>query len=57
MTMSYHLFRDTSLLPRQGSTGSIIRHLKLTFEAARPPPLHNVHQELLIAAEEQEEYF
>ncbi len=55
--MSYHLFRDTSLLPRQGSTGSIIRHLKLTFEVARPPPLHNVHQELLIAAEEQEEYF
>jgi len=25
----------------------IIGHLKLTFEAARPPPLHNVQQELL----------
>jgi len=30
----------------------IIRHLKLTFEADRPPPAHNVQQELLMAAEE-----
>jgi len=35
----------------------IIRHLELTFEAERPPPLHNVQQELLIAAEESGEYF
>ncbi len=35
----------------------IIGHLKLTFEAARPPPPHNVQQELLMAAEERGEYF
>jgi len=35
----------------------IIRHLKLTFEAERPPPPHNVQQELLMAAEESAEYF
>ncbi len=35
----------------------IIRHLELTFEAERPPPPHNVQQELLIAAEERGEYF
>ena len=29
----------------------IIRHLKLTFEAERPPPPHNVQHELLMAAE------
>jgi len=28
----------------------IIHHLKLTFEAQRPPPHHFVQQELLIAA-------
>jgi hypothetical protein len=36
---------------------NIIRHLKLTFEAARPPPPHKVQQELLMAAEESGEYF
>jgi len=35
----------------------IIAHLKLTFEAERPPPPHIAHQELLMAAEEREEYF
>ena len=35
----------------------IIGHLKLTFEAERPPPPHNVQQELLIATEEREGYF
>ena len=34
----------------------IIAHLKLTFEAERPPPPHNVQQELLMAAEESGEY-
>ncbi len=34
----------------------IIRHLKLTFHAERPPP-QVVQQELLMAAEEREEYF
>ena len=33
----------------------IIGHLKLTFDAERPPPPHNVQQELLIAAEKMEE--
>ena len=35
----------------------IIDHLKLSFMAERPPPPHNVQQELLIAAEERGEYF
>jgi len=35
----------------------IILHLKLTFQAARPPPPQFVRQELLMAAEERGEYF
>jgi len=35
----------------------IIGHLEMTFEAERPPPSHNVQQELLMAAEESGEYF
>ena len=35
----------------------IIRHLKLTFEAERPPPPNVVQQDLLMAAEEKGEYF
>ena len=35
----------------------IIRHLKLSFQAERPPPPRNVQQELLMAAEESGEYF
>jgi len=34
----------------------IIDHLKLTFMAERPPP-QRLQQELLMAAEEREEYF
>jgi hypothetical protein len=34
----------------------IIRYLKLTFEAERPPPPRVVQQNLLIAAEEMGEY-
>jgi hypothetical protein len=35
----------------------IIDHLKLTFVAERPPPLHIVYQEVLVAAEASTEYF
>jgi hypothetical protein len=35
----------------------IIGHLKLTFEAERPPPPQIVQQELLIVDEEHGEYF
>jgi hypothetical protein len=35
----------------------IICHLKITFQAERPPPSPVIHQELLVAAEEQWEYF
>jgi hypothetical protein len=34
-----------------------IRHLKLTFDAERPPPPHHVRQNLPMAAEEKGEYF
>jgi hypothetical protein len=39
------------------SIDKIIAHLKLTFQAERPPPSQIVQQELLVAAEEREEYF
>jgi len=32
-------------------------HLKLTFVADKPPPLHIAYQELLMAAEIGAEYF
>jgi len=35
----------------------IIRHLELSFLAERPPPSHAANKELLMAAEESEEYF
>jgi len=35
----------------------IIAHLKLIFEAERPPPPHNIQQELLMAAEGHGEYY
>jgi hypothetical protein len=35
----------------------IIRHLKLSFQAERPPPPHHVQKEILMAAEESGEYF
>ena len=36
---------------------NIIDHLKLRFQAERPPPSQIVQQELLMAAEESGEYF
>jgi hypothetical protein len=35
----------------------IIGHLELTSQAERPPPPHQVQQDLLMAAEESGEYF
>ena len=35
----------------------IIKHLKLTFVADKPPPPHIAYQELLMAAETCAEYF
>ena len=35
----------------------IIRHLKLSFQAERPPPSPVAHQDLLMAAEEKGKYF
>ena len=35
----------------------IICHLKITFQAERPPPSHVIQQELLMASEESREYF
>lgn len=35
----------------------ITRHLKLSFQAEHPPLSHVAHQELLMAAEEQGDYF
>jgi len=49
--------RIISFIEEPKAIDKIIRHLKLTFEAERPPPSHNVQQQLLMAAEEREEYF
>jgi hypothetical protein len=35
----------------------IIRHLKLSFQPERPPPPQFTQPELLMAAEEKDEYF
>ncbi len=35
----------------------IIRHLKLSFQAERPPPSQLIQQELLVATEQWSEYF
>lgn len=35
----------------------ILRHIKLTFMAERPPPPQVLQQELLVAAEERGKYF
>ena len=35
----------------------IIYHLKLNFEAERPPPPYNIQHELLMVTEESGEYF
>ena len=46
-----------SFIEEPKTINRIIRHLKLTFEAERPPPPRVVQQDLLIAAEESGEYF
>jgi len=43
--------RVVSFIEEPNVIDSIIAHLKLTFEAERSPPPHNVQQELLMAAE------
>lgn len=35
----------------------IICHLRISFQAERPPPCHVIQQELLMAAEGSGEYF
>jgi len=40
-----------------GVVDKIIRHLKLTFIAERPPPPQIAYQEHLMAAENSAEYF
>jgi hypothetical protein len=47
--------RILSFIEEPKTIDRIIRHLELTFEAARPPPPHHVQQELLMAAEEKGE--
>ena len=46
-----------SFIEEAATIDRIIRHLKLTFEAERPPPLRVVQQDLLMAAERNKEYF
>jgi hypothetical protein len=49
--------RIISFIEDPKSIDKIIRHLKLSFQAERPPPSYVASQELLMAAEEQGEYF
>jgi len=49
--------RIISFIEQAKAIDRIIAHLELTFEAERPPPPHNVQQELLMVAEENGEYF
>jgi hypothetical protein len=49
--------RIISFINEPKTIDRIIRYLELTFEAERPPPLHNVQQKLLMAAEERKDYF
>jgi len=46
-----------SFIEERKTIDRIIAHLELTFEAERPPPPHNVQQELLMAAKKSGEYF
>jgi len=48
---------DPLICPTCGGKMRIIRHLELSFQAARPPPPRVLQQELLMAAEERGEYF
>jgi ribosomal protein S27E len=49
--------RILSFIEEPKTIDRIIRHLELTFEAARPPPPHHVQHEFLMAAEQSGEYF
>ena len=49
--------RIISFIEDPKSIDKIIRHLKLSFQAERPPPSYVASQELLMAVEEQGEYF
>ena len=40
-----------------GVVDRIINHLRLTFVAERPPPIHTAYQEHLMAAEAPADYF
>ena len=57
LTTFYFFNKIFQLLENPAIIDRIIRHLKLSFQAERPPPSHVVHQELLMAAEEMEEYY
>ena len=46
-----------AFLTHYGVLDKIIRHLKLTFIAKRPPPPHIAHHEVLMTAENSAEYF
>ncbi|NIM58971.1 MAG: acid--CoA ligase [Candidatus Aminicenantes bacterium] len=46
-----------SLIEQPKTIDRGVRHLELTFEAERPPPPRVLQQEILMAAEESEEYF
>jgi hypothetical protein len=49
--------RITAFLTDYAVADRIISHLKLSFIADRPPPLHIAPQELLMAAETSADYF
>jgi len=49
--------REQSFITDYPVVDRIIRHLKLSFQAERPPPPQIAQQELLMAAEERGEYF
>lgn len=49
--------RIISFIEEPKINDKIIAQLELTNEAERPPPPHNVQQELLMEAEERKEYF
>ena len=49
--------RIISFIEEPKSIDKITRHLKLSFQAKRPPSPQSIYQELLMAAEEKGEYF
>ncbi|MDH5385647.1 MAG: acid--CoA ligase [Candidatus Aminicenantes bacterium] len=48
--------RVTAFLTDCAVVNRIIKHLKLTFVAVRPPTAHIVYQELFMAAKERSEW-